>query len=202
MAVALPAKPLPMRLRRTPNQSHGFSSTSSATMVTACSLTPQPSSASTPKVAKRRRPDATPRTPDRKSASRTPPTTSSTPPNEPSSFCPVICDSWDIESRALPVELLRRRHWASEPAKRGETKNRTAKSTPKPFLHKPQKKFGTPRVSVVLEANYRCRAEAFATRHFEAQCEKEPTTPSNQPQIILVGYRIQQPHSDRQKSIR
>jgi hypothetical protein len=29
----------------------------------------------------------------------------------------------------------------------------SAKSKPEPFLHEPQKKFGTPRVSVVLEAN-------------------------------------------------
>src|SRR5689334_18667049 len=103
-AAALPAKPLPMHLRRTLIRFLGFSSTSSATMAAARFHARQPSSASTRKEAKHRRPDATLRTSARSSASHTPPTISSTPRSDPSVFRLRIpdCSGRPPNASALP----------------------------------------------------------------------------------------------------
>src|SRR3979411_652886 len=60
-------------------------------MATACSPAPQPSSVSTPKVAKRRPQAATPLTSARTSASPTSPTTSSSPRNNPTRDPQSLC---------------------------------------------------------------------------------------------------------------
>src|SRR4029077_919205 len=94
-----------MRLRRTPIPFHGFLSTSSATMAAACFLAPQPSSASTPKVAKHQHPDATLRTSARKSECHILLTISSTRRNRPPfTFRRVDPDSWCHESHEVRVE--------------------------------------------------------------------------------------------------
>src|SRR5207245_7817980 len=88
-APALPAKPPSRLLRRMPNPFPGCSSRSSATMATASSPAPLPSSASIRKVAKPLPPAATPTTSTRKSAFPIPPTIFSTAQNEFAHAFPV-----------------------------------------------------------------------------------------------------------------